>query len=333
MTNSGIILVLAYPETIVTVADEWYSPFMRFIGIGKKNYVRAGHAALVLINKATGELEYHDFGRYITPEPNGRVRGKTTDHELDFPLKANLVNGSIENLDEIWAYLATNPIQTHGEGTMLASVCDKVDYDRARSHITMMQQRDFIRYAAFIKDACNCARFVTDTLIASITDDDVRSKLIRSKRFTPSTYGNVINADTQNYIYEVTAEGKIGPYSSNIRKDNFKYFLDRLIDHQPSFIGTLQPKANHEIQAHAQWLSGIAAGAWFELYRTESEIHYRFRRISPYGYIDVNGIYEIDDTSFSYELEYKFVHYSNCHFFHVEQESRIYRFELKEKLN
>jgi len=53
MTNSGIILTLAYPETIVMVADEWYSPFMRYFGIGKKNYVRAGHAALVLIDKAT----------------------------------------------------------------------------------------------------------------------------------------------------------------------------------------------------------------------------------------------------------------------------------------
>ena len=37
--------------------------------------LRAGHAALVLIDKEKGDLEYHDFGRYITSEPNGRVRG------------------------------------------------------------------------------------------------------------------------------------------------------------------------------------------------------------------------------------------------------------------
>ena len=87
MSNSGIILTLAYPETIVMISKEWFSPYLRFLGIGKKNYVRAGHAALVLINKATGVLEYHDFGRYITPEPNGRVRGKDTDNELDFGCK------------------------------------------------------------------------------------------------------------------------------------------------------------------------------------------------------------------------------------------------------
>ena len=49
--NTGIILVLAYPETIVMVAEEWYSPFLKYLGVGKKDYLRAGHAALVLIDK------------------------------------------------------------------------------------------------------------------------------------------------------------------------------------------------------------------------------------------------------------------------------------------
>ena len=39
--NTGIILVLAYPETIVMVADEWYSSLLKYLGIGCKNYVRA----------------------------------------------------------------------------------------------------------------------------------------------------------------------------------------------------------------------------------------------------------------------------------------------------
>ena len=95
MNNTGIMLVLAYPETIVRVADEWYSPFLRFIGIGKKNYVRAGHAGIVLIKTTTGVLEYHDFGRYIIPKPHGRVRNKITDHELDLPMVAEIVEGEI----------------------------------------------------------------------------------------------------------------------------------------------------------------------------------------------------------------------------------------------
>ena len=105
MSSTGIILTLAYPDTIVMVSKEWFSPFLRFIGVGKKNYLRAGHAALVLINKETGILEYHDFGRYITPEPTGRVRGADTDNELRFPLKANIENDKITNLEEILKFL------------------------------------------------------------------------------------------------------------------------------------------------------------------------------------------------------------------------------------
>ena len=56
----------------------------------------------ILINKKTGILEYHDFGRYITPEPNGRVRGKDTDHELEFPIVAKIENDTIVKKLEIY---------------------------------------------------------------------------------------------------------------------------------------------------------------------------------------------------------------------------------------
>ena len=32
MSSNGIILTLAYPETIVMVSKEWFSPFLRFLG-------------------------------------------------------------------------------------------------------------------------------------------------------------------------------------------------------------------------------------------------------------------------------------------------------------
>jgi len=165
MDNTGIILTLAYPDTIVMVSEEWFSPFLRFLGVGKKDYLRAGHAALVLINKDTGVLEYHDFGRYITPEPHGRVRGRYTDNELHFPIQAEIENDKIKNLEPILQFLATQPKLTHGDGKLVASVCREVNYNAARTHITKMQNKHFMRYAAFIKKACNCARFVTNFTI------------------------------------------------------------------------------------------------------------------------------------------------------------------------
>ena len=180
-------------------------------------------------------MEYHDFGRYITPEPNGRVRGKDTDHELDFPITAILKNDVILNLDEILVFLATHPKLTHGDGTLYASVCNAINYNNARTHITKMQEKDFIRYAAFIKNACNCARFVTDTLIASITSTKIKKRLIGSKRFTPSTLGNVVIANTEKEVFQVSETGEISIFKSTVSKENRRLFLDRLPNHIPSF--------------------------------------------------------------------------------------------------
>ena len=326
--NDAFILTLAYPETIVSHAEEWYSPLLKYIGIGNKKYVRAGHAALVLIGKSTGILVYHDFGRYITASPNGRVRGRETDFELHFPIKAEIENDVIINLDAILTFLATRPKLTHGDGHLYASVCNAVDYKKARQHITNRQNEGFIRYAAFIKKACNCARFVTDALIDAVTDTSIKRKLIKSKWFTPSTIGNVVIADTEDAVYLISEYGHINLFKSTVQKENRRLFLDKLKGYNPSLIGTLEPKDNSERENHSQWLSGIAAGAWFEIYDLGQKDHYRFRRISPYGNVDCDGIYKVFDNAFDIYSEYKFVHYSNCAFFHIEQKSKVYRFDF-----
>jgi len=328
LKNDAFILTLAYPETIVSHAEEWYSKFLRFLFVGSKKHVRAGHAALVLIDKTTGVLEYHDFGRYITSEPNGRVRGRETDFELNFPITAEIENNVIKNLDEILEFLATHPKLTHGDGTLYASVCSAVNYDLARAHINDMQAKGFIRYAAFIGLACNCARFVTDALIASITDLEIKKKLENSKWFTPSTIGNVVIADTEDFVYVVSDKGKIKEFDSTVSKENRRLFLDTLKGYNPSLVGTLKPKYNDVKAEHAQWLSGIAAGAWFEIYDLDSKSEYRFRRISPYGNVDCNGVYKVNDENFDINSTYEFVHYSNCKFFYIEQSSIQYRFDF-----
>ncbi len=331
MNNTGIILILAYPDTIVMVSKEWFSPFLRFLGVGKKNYVRAGHAALVLIDKSTGELEYHDFGRYITPEPTGRVRGRDTDNELHFPIKADIEHGRIKNLDAILSFLAIHPKLTHGDGKLVASVCNAVDYRKARAHITRMQEKAFIYYAAFKKNACNCARFVTDSLIASVTDLSIKKKLENSKWFTPSTIGNVLLANTEKQAFEVTETGVISEFKGTQKSENIRCFLDKLKDYKPSYVGTLEPRGIKGLHESAQWLSGIAAGAWFELYEMEHNL-YRFRRISPYGNVDVDAYFNVDDTRFNYKESYEFVHDSNCKFFNVKQGEKVFRFNRSEKI-
>lgn len=324
--NTGIILVLAYPETIVMVADEWYSPYLKYFGIGKKNYVRAGHAALILINKEKGDLEYHDFGRYITSEPNGRVRGVRYDRELRFPLKAEIVSGEIKNINDILYFLATNPKITHGDGKLIASVCDEINYKKAKAHINEMQNIGLIRYAAFIKNASNCARFVTSTLVASVTDLKIKKNLIKSQLFTPSTVGNVVISDTKSQVYEVSEQGEIIRFTSSSSKMNRNCFLDRLPGYHPNFSGTLESIKLNDVNVNAQWLSGIAAGAWFELTRHSSlvENEFRFRRISPYGNVDVDAVF-VSEDKFVLDKQFEVQHYSNCLFCTVEQNKKVFK--------
>ena len=332
MNNTGIILTLAYPETIVRVSDEWFSRYLRFFGIGTKDYVRAGHAALVLVNTENGDLDYYDFGRYIIPAPYGRVRSKITDNELDFPIQANLVNGRIKNLNDILHFLATNPKLTHGEGKMLASVCSEIAYKQAKNYIERLQEQYFVPYGVFNSNGSNCSRFVSSTLIESLTNPVIRKKLKKSTWFTPSTIGNVVLSSTNNMVYVVSAKGEISELRSSIRKENIKLFLDRLKTFTPNLIGNLKEKPVDEIDDNAQWLGGIGAGAWFELHSTQIEHEYNFRRVSPYGNIDVDAIFVNENTSFVYDEPFEFLYHSNCSYLHIRQGDTVYRFERKQKL-
>jgi hypothetical protein len=331
MNTTGIIIAIAYPETIVRISTEWTVSRMYLFGIGKKNYLRAGHAALILIDTSNGNLDYYDFGRYVTPLTTGRVRGKLTDHELDFQLHATIQNNSIANLNNILKFLATHPKLTHGEGTMLASVCDEIDYDKAKNYIENLQNEGLIKYAAFGKAGSNCSRFVTETLIASTTNENIKKKLKKSKWFTPSTIGNVLIADTQQKIHKVSETGAIDTFKSSKFKENVKLFLDRLKRYQPNLEGNLEPKTNSIHHKNAQWLSGIGGGAWFELYSLDHESDYRLRRISPYGNVDVDGIFRISEPGFESKEDYEFVPYSNCHFVHVRQHGKTFRFDFLKK--
>ena len=139
----------------------------------------------------------------------------------------------------------------------------------------------------------------------------------------------VLLADTENYVYEVSETGAISEFKGSRKSENIRYFLDKLKDHSVNLVGTQDPKPFDGLHEKAQWLSGIAAGAWFELHKTEDAAEYHFKRISPHGNIDVHEKFIVDDDAFDYDLEFEFIHYSNCKFFHVKQGEKVFRFERK----
>ncbi|MFC7357707.1 DUF6695 family protein [Jejudonia soesokkakensis] len=319
MNPTGKIIVLAYPDTFVTMSTEFICRLLPLVGLGTKTHIKAGHAALVLIENKTGKMQYFDFGRYVTPPGMGRVRNATTDAELVIPFSAAISSENIlQNLDEILLWLDANPQKTHGEGRLLASVCNVIDFELALNYMTKLQKRGSIAYGAFDKTGSNCSRFVTDTILAATTDKKIKKALQFNKRFTPSTVGNVEKAAADKKIFQAY-QGEVTQFKSSALKENLKNYFDRNVPESKLY------QVKSKIPAQAQKLAGTGSNAWFELVAEEPlpQGYYRIRRYNDLHEIDYDGIYE--SNRFNLAKKFQFVYDSNCAYCTVVQDSQEIR--------
>ena len=169
MNNSATIIALAWPDTKVVCEGKWYDEPMRWVGAIKDGYYNAGHAAFLLINNNTGDIQYFDFGRYHTPMKYGRVRDKITDPDVEIKNKAIINNGVIVNLEEILLERYHNKA-CHGEGRLTASIVKNIDYDKAYEKVKQMQGREAIYYGPFELNGTTCSRLVAQVVLASTKD-------------------------------------------------------------------------------------------------------------------------------------------------------------------
>lgn len=326
--GDGIIIILSYPDTVVRPAyREFSSKIWHKIGIGNKHAVQAGHAALLLIKKDNPEIKYFDFGRYITSDGNGRVRSSETDNELYIPLKASYKNNTLTNLENILFWIERHPEKTHGSGRLIASVNYNIDYDKALKFINDLINQKEIPYGAFIKKATNCARFVTDTIIASTTKKKIKLHLKNSKLFTPSPIGNVIKANTTDKIYEIINQ-KTTLYKNRSVVKEYKVFLNKRLDVKLNLIGTELPDLNSFSLEKGTWLGGIGSGAWFHIEAQIDSKNYTIARYTSQGIKDFEGIFLINLTSFKIDEKYQFTYPTNCKEMFVLQNGQEYIFKI-----
>ena len=319
MNPTGKIIVLAYPDTFVQVTDEWICRLFPLVGIGTREYIKAGHAALVLVENETKNAFYYDFGRYVTPVGFGRVRGATTDVELEIPFKAVLKDdNSLENLEAFLLWLDANPQLTHGEGRLLASVCDLVDYKIARNHILNLQAKGSMRYGAFGKTDSNCSRFVTNTILAATKEKRIRKALRFNKIFTPSPVGNVEKAATSTLVFQVL-NGVVSEFPGSAFKENLKNYF-----HKSRPVKEL--KYIPEVPSNAQKLEGAGSSAWFELVTEILPLHhFRIKRYNELHAVDFDGIYKTGEA-FDEKLPYIFTYDSHCEVCHIIQFGKKIKF-------
>ena len=311
MNSDGIIITLAYPDTIVSQANwEFSSKFLPYIGIGNKKAVQAGHAALLLIHKKNKSVDYFDFGRYITSYSMGRVRSKETDPELTIPLKAQFHNHQLTNFSELILWLDRYPDKTHGTGRLIASLNDCIDYYKAKNFIEHLIAQKEIPYGAFLKNGSNCARFVTDTLIAACSDISIKKKLKQSRALTPSPIGNVLKAKTFSTVYCVKNQ-KINTYTNRSILKEYGLFFKKIKNTIKS-VGTTDPQREIFNPTKASWLGGIGSGAWFKIEEQMDVDHYKIMRYSSIGKKEFEGVFKVQNRKFDLKKEYRFVHPTNC---------------------
>ena len=290
--------------------------------MGTRTHIKAGHAALVLIENETGKAQYFDFGRYITPAGKGRVRGERTDVELEIPFKANISQGKLVNLDKFLLWLDAHPEKTHGYGRLVASLCESINYEKAYEYIVQLQSQGSIPYKAFGKEGSNCARFVTETILASTEDKSILRSLKHNKKFTPSTVGNVEKSASQQ-VYQVS-DGVISDYTSTALRENLTNYFDKKVR-----IPTIDSDGVNELPAGAQLLEGIGSSAWFHL-EANNTSQAVIRRYTESKEMDFEG-YAILPVNFDPTKAYEFIYDSNCQYCNIIQGSEHFRLELTPK--
>jgi hypothetical protein len=201
---------IAWPETPVRRVGVWYDVPMTWVGLCKKNYYKAGHAALVLVDTDAQVFRYFDFGRYHTPHQYGRVRGENTDPELCIPVKPEWDNNKrITNWNSVFMWLNSHKA-CHGEGTLYAGIFFDITYLFAAAAVADLQNRQLISYGPFVAGGSNCSRFVRDIIAKSLPWGMKKIMLYLPPMLTPSTKWNTVPANIKFMLpaYSVSALSK-----------------------------------------------------------------------------------------------------------------------------
>jgi hypothetical protein len=312
MKSDGVLIILAYPEEFVAMVPTWYKKPLEWINVVQDGMICAGHSACVLINKATGILEYTDFGRYIAPFGKGRARTLETDPEVEMEVLAKFdADNKIENLEEIYTYIYNHPEKTHGAGTLYVSLNYNIDYIRCSEFIKEISNKGSVPYGPFRKDRTNCSRYVKDVILSGLSEKLKRRKLKLSSSFTASPLGNVFYGLENSEIYKLNGAA-MERYTKAKLPQIVRHFFIKKEDRPKKLFQKSHPGSDF------QWLGGIGAGSWFGLDQI-SESKYNITRLQSSGEQIFSKIFEITAEGFEYGSGYKFVYDCNAKWCTIRQ--------------
>lgn len=310
--HTGFAIALAWPATLCKQPNSWYDIPLRWFGINKNWFYKAGHAALVLIDDKEQKCHYFDFGRYHAPFNYARVRSAVTDHDLAMKTIPSISDDGlrIENFREILDELQHNKA-CHGDGKLYASYC-RINFQLAWQKAAQLQDSCPLPYGPFVRGGSNCSRFVNDAIVAGKPHWRQAFRLRYLVPFTPTTLNNV-NSLKNKTVIPALAKTTGVDFSKKLTKDQLKSTLPA-------------PPRHPAIPENAQWLSGEGAGSWFHI--EVAEPNYRISRYSPEGKIECEGLFKTGRSKlFDIHSPYQFIHLSHCKSVSIQQNRQILQFK------
>ncbi|MDO9554260.1 DUF6695 family protein [Rhodonellum sp.] len=317
---NGIAIAIAWPDFMGKQPGSWYDGAMSFLGFNKNFHYKVGHAALILVNTATGSCYHFDCGRYHAPFQHGRIRDASTDENLYIHTKAIISSNRIENVGEILQEVQANKF-SFGMGPMHGAYCP-VDFGLTWSMAKNMQSRGAIPFGPFVPTGTNCCRFVRSGIIAGMPNLGQKIKLKYFWPLMPTPMGNILCLKHEIIIPEV--KGISSP------KDLHQRTGHSLNSYSKETIkGTLPAPPRPEILSpKCQWLSGEVAGSWFLLESGNGNNNFTISRFSPDGQEECCGKFSLFHSTqdFDPEKPYTFTHLCHCSMVNVIQGDEKFTF-------
>ena len=312
MTYKDFIIPLAWPEAHVRTAGGPYDILFKLINICRNGYYKAGHAAFLLVNSSTGDIDYYDFGRYISPDKNGRARSKETDPEVVFEIKAEIKDNKIVNFTDIVKAIGSHP-QTHGDGTLYAGIQTNINHSKALEFVKNIQDKPYTPYGPFVYGGTNCSRFVAQTIAFSVKSGG--RKFLYPWYLTPAPLGNIFYStektlfklDESKNVIEIDIKGEIKQFNFMVGIMKYKKGETTPDPKKAGLNKITAPKRHSNVSENAQWLGGTGAGAWYEITKTYTE-SVEVKRIQGNGHLDYmhkfSGPVNLIDLNSDFQFEF-----------------------------
>ena len=315
MMYKDFIIPLAWPEAFVRTPGGPYDNLLTLFNIHRNGYYKFGHAAFLLIHHKTGKVDFFDFGRYISPDKNGRARSSITDPEINFKTKAVIKDGKIENFHDLLKEINSNP-NSHGEGPLYAGIQKGINHEKAIEFVQRIQTPPFYPYGPFIYKGTNCSRFVAQTI--AYAKKGLGLKFKYPWYLTPAPLGNIFFSNGKTLFklekdLSLTKHHIKGP----VKQFNFmkKIILFKKEESTPDPASAPLNKVNPpdvkiNVGENAQWLGGIGSGAWYEII-SHSRNTIEVQRTQGNGNMDYKLTFVTSQNGFNPSNPFKFKHGSH----------------------